>query len=306
MRKIFNLVLLTIALISCQGQKEELTLNLEKGKEYRQVLNSKSTINQDVNGVQVNMVMTIKGRVLYKVVAVNPSDYDLEVRYESLGMTMELPQGKMEFSSDINDEQDVFSTLLSKMTENSFNIKMAKNGKILEVKNVESMIESLFENFSYIPESQLAQIKAQMNKAYGAEAFKGNIEMVTAIFPDNPVSKGDKWTIKTNLEAGMAALMTTEYEFTELGADYALVKGNSVIQTEDKDAYIESNGMPMKYDLSGSMVSDIKVDKKTGWIIDADINQEIKGVALIKENPQMPNGMEIPMTIINEMTISNQ
>ena len=306
MRKIFNLLLLSIVLTSCQAQKVNLTLNLEKGKEYRQVTNSKATIIQDINGQKMNMVMTLKGGMSYKVVSVNSSDYDLEVKYESLNMIMELPQGKMEFSSDKKDEQDIFSTLLSKMIGNTFNVRMAKNGKILEVKNIESRIESLFEDFSHMPENQLAQLKAQMTKAYGAEAFKGNIEMVTAIFPDNPVNKGDKWTIKTNLESGMAALMTTEYEFTELGSDYAMIKGNSVIETEDKDAYIESNGMPMKYDLTGSMISEIKVDKETGWIIEANINQEIKGDAYIKENPQMPNGMKIPMIMKNEMTITKE
>lgn len=306
MRKIFNLVLLTIVWTSCQAQKADLSLNLKEGKEYRQVTNSKATIIQDINGQKMNMVMSIKGGMSYKVVTVNPSDYDLEVKYERLSMIMELPQGKMEFSSDKNNEQDIFSTLLSKMIGNTFNVKMAKNGKILEVKNIESRIESLFEDFTHIPENQLAQLKAQMTKAYGAEAFKGNIEMATAIFPDNPVNKGDKWTIKTNLESGMAALMTTEYEFSDLGSDFVLIKGNSVIETEDKDAYIESNGMPMKYDMTGSMISDIKVDKETGWIIEANIKQEIKGDAFIKENPQMPNGMKIPMTMINEMTINEQ
>ncbi len=306
MREIFNLLLLTIVLTSCQAQNTDLTLNLEKGKEYRQVANTKATVIQDINGQKMNMVITIKGSMLYKVVAVNPSDYDLDVKYESLGMVMDLPQGEIEFNSEKNDEQDVFSTLLSKMIGNTFNVKMAKNGKILDVKNIESRIESLFGDFTHLPENQLAQLKAQMNKAYGAEAFKGSIEMVTAIYPDNPVNKGDKWEIKTNLESGMAALMTTEYEFTDLGSDYATIKGVSVIETEDKDAYIEANGMPLKYDLKGSMISDIKVDKETGWIIEATISQEIKGDAFVKENPQMPNGMKIPMIMINEMTIKNQ
>jgi hypothetical protein len=253
----------------------------------------------------MNIVMTIKGGMSYNVISINPNDYDMEVKYESLSMIMELPQGKVEFSSDKNDKQDIFSAILSKMIGNTFNVKMAKNGKILEVKNIEARIESLFEDFSQIPDDQLAQFKAQMNKAYGAEAFKGNIEMVTAIFPDNPVNKGDKWTIKTNLESGMSALMTTDYEFTELTSDYAMIKGNSVIKTADKDAYIESNGMPMKYDMTGSMISEIKVDRETGWIIEANIDQEIKGDAYIKENPQMPNGMKIPMTMINKMVITN-
>lgn len=305
MKKVLILILSSIVLTACQAQKTDLSLNLEKGKEYRQVTNSKANINQEINGQKINMTMTINGEMTYKVVSVNPADYDMEVKYESLIMAMGLPQGKMEFSSDKNNEQDIFSKLLSKMIGQPFNVKMTKNGKILEVNKIESMIESLFEDFSNIPENKLAQIKAQMKKAYGAKAFKGNIEMVTAIFPDKPVNKGDNWTIKTNLESGFSGLMTTDYELVELGSDYAMIKGNSSIQTADKDAYIKSNGMPMKYDMSGSMISEIRVDKETGWIIKASTKQEIKGDGYIKENPQMPNGMKIPMTMINEMIITN-
>ena len=55
-----------------------------------------------------------------------------------------------------------------------------------------------------------------------------------------------------------------------------------------------------------SMISEIKVDKETGWIIEANINQEIKGDAYMKGNSQMPNGMKIPMMMNNEMTITNE
>jgi hypothetical protein len=64
--------------------------------------------------------------------------------------------------------------------------------------------------------------------------------------------------------------------------------------------------MPLKYDLTGAMTSDIKIDKKTGWTINAMINQSIKGTAYIKDNPQIPGGMTIPMTMNNEMTITEK
>lgn len=261
MRKIFSLILVSIVLTSVQAKEHNLTFNLQKGKEYRQVIKSKATIIQEVNGQLMNMVMTINGGVSFFVVSVNPTDYDLNVKYESLGMSMEMPQGKAEFSSEKADEQDVFSIILSKMIGKTFKVKMAKDGKVIEVKNIEPMIESLFEDFSDIPEDQLQQLKNQVNKSYGAEAFRGNVEMVTAIFPEQPVKKGEKWTIKTNLESGISALMTTEYKFTKSTTEHAMIEGVSVIETADKDAYVESNGMPMKYDMTGEMISEIKVDR---------------------------------------------
>jgi len=305
MKRIFTLILVSSILISCQGQKTDLALKLELGKEYKQVTSSKATIIQDINGQKINMVMTINGTLTFLVKNNNENVYDMDARFEKLSMSMQLPQGTMEFNSEKNDVNDIFSTILGAMKNKSFGVIMSKAGKILEVRNVEALWETVINQFNQLNEMQKEQLKAQIMKAYGKDALKGNIEMVTAIYPGNAVNKGDKWTINTNLESGMSAKMTTNYEFTDLTPDFALIKGNSTIETADKNAYIESNGMPLKYDLNGTMLSEIKLDKITGWIIEAKITQEIKGDAYIKENPQMPNGMKIPMTMINEMLITN-
>ena len=305
MKKIINLILAAIIFASCHAQQTELGLNLELGKEYRQLTDSKATIIQDINGQKMDMVMTIVGSMSYLVKNVIEGDYEMEVKYESLSMSMQLPQGTMEFSSEKNDEQDIFSTILAEMKNKPFQIKMTKSGKIKEVRDIELLFESAFGKFSQIPENQMAQIKTQWMKSYGEEAFKGNIEMVTAIYPDKPVNKGDSWVIKTKLESGMSADLTATYSYAENNSDYYLIVGDSKIATIDKDAYVESNGMPMKYDLTGNMSSEIKVDKVSGWIIEAKIKQDIQGDVYIKGNPQMPEGMKIPMVMKNDMTYTD-
>lgn len=305
MKTIFTLILTVFVLTSCQTQNSDLSLKLEKGKEYKQITNSKATIIQEVNGQKMNMVMTIKGTMTFLVKDITENGYNMDAKFEELSMSMQMPQGLMEFSSEKNDANDIFSTILGAMKDKAFGITMSKTGKITDVKNVEALWSTAINTFDQLPEMRKEQIKAQIMKAYGGEALKGNIEMVTAIYPDSPANRGDKWTINTKLESGMSANMTTDYEFAELTSEYALIKGKSTIVTADKDAYIESNGMPMKYDLTGSMDSEIKVDKNTGWIIEATINQKIEGDTYIKENPQLPNGMKIPMTMINDMVITN-
>lgn len=305
MKTILTLILTVFVLTSCQTQNLDLSLKLKKGKEYKQITNSKTTIIQEVNGQKMNMVMTIKGTMTFLVKDITENGYNMDAKFQELSMSMQMPQGLMEFSSEKNDANDIFSTILGAMKEKAFGITMSKTGKITDVKNVEALWSTAINTFDQLSEMQKEQIKAQIMKAYGAEALKGNIEMVTAIYPDSPANRGDKWTINTKLESGMSANMTTDYEFAELTSEYALIKGKSTIVTADKDAYIESNGMPMKYDLTGSMDSEIKVDKNTGWIIKATINQKIEGDTYIKENPQLPNGMKIPMTMINDMVITN-
>ncbi len=306
MKIFFTFILVSFALTFCNGQKTDLRLKLEKGKVYKQNTNSKATIIQDFNGQKMNMVLTTNGTTTFLVKAINEKGYVLEAKFEKLGLSMQSPQGSMEFSSEKNYGNDIFSKILGAMKNGTFEVTMTTKGKIIDVKNVEAIWENAINQFDQLPEMQKAQIKAQLMKAYGTAAIKGNIEMTTAIYPDQLVNKVDKWTINTNLESGMSAKMITAYQFVGLTSDYALIKGNSIIKTNDKDAYIETNGMPLKYDLNGSMVAEIKIDKNTGWIVEAKMNQEIKGTAYIKENPQLPNGMTIPMTMLNEMLVTNE
>jgi len=306
MKRIFTLLVGLFLLISCQAQKTQLGLNLTKGEVYSQKLTSNVSILQTINGQQVNMKMSISGIMTYKVIDIKNTVYDMEVRYESLIMKMSLPNGEMEFSSEKNDENDVFSTMLGTIKNIPFLVKMTKTGKVNEVKNIEAVFSNMSDKFPQLSDVQKKQIQEQMMQAYGEKAFKGNVEMFSAIFTDSPVSKGDKWTINTQLESTMSAKMETVYEFKESTDSYYLIYGNSKIETEDKDAYIESNGMPLKYDMTGTMTSNIKIDNKTGWTIDAEINQSIKGTAYVKGNPQMPGGMAIPMVMNNEMTISGK
>jgi hypothetical protein len=144
---------------------------------------------------------------------------------------------------------------------------------VVEIRNIESVWESAFKDFPGLSEAQLAQIKSQLAKAYGTEAFRGNIEMSTAVLPEAPVAKGDTWIIKTKLESGMSADIISNYKYVERNKDFILIKGDSKIETENKDAYIETNGMPLKYDMKGSMVSEVKVDPVTCWIVEAKINR---------------------------------
>ncbi len=304
MRKINILTFFILFSLSCFAQKTKLSLNLKKGQEYKQNLDSKVTIEQDVNGMTINIGMDIMGDMSYVVDKVNGDSYDLSVKYNSLTMGMKMPQGAMKFSSEKIDVNDMFSTILGEMVGKTFYITMLKNGKITEVRNSEVLFESVYDKLPNVPEAQLKQMKSQLSQAYGKDALKGNLEMVTSIFPDKPVSIGDSWNITTNMKSGFSALMTSTFKYLEEGVDYYLIGGDSEIQTEDTGDYIENNGMKMKYVLSGKLTSKIKIDKESGWIVDAKINQELKGKTNIQGNAQMPNGMSIPMVMKSDMTIT--
>ncbi|MCP4312796.1 MAG: hypothetical protein GY790_16155 [Bacteroidetes bacterium] len=306
MRILATLLCTFMIMTAGHAKKVKLSLNLEEGKTYNQLTQSIATIDQEFYGQKMNIVMTIEGSMSFLVKAASEEGYDMEVKYERLSMTMNLPQMTMEFSSEKADENDLFSLILAEMKNKPFELKMDKRGKISEIQNVESLWGSVIDLFDQFPLDQREQVKSQLMDAYGEKAMIGSIETVTAIFPETPVKKGGQWDIVTNLEAGMSSTLSTTFTYNGKEDGLVLISGQGTVETTDKEAYRETNGMKMKYDMSGNLTSQLKVDPKSGWISEAKIEQNIEGKAFIQENEQMPDGMEFPVTIKTESTITNK
>jgi len=262
-------------------------------------------MNQEVHGQKINIGMTIGSSMAFLVKNINDNNYEMDVKFEKLVMSMQMPQAKMEFSSEKKDDNDVYSKVLRAMKGRTFEVTMSKSGKITEVRNIEALYESVISQFVEISKKKKEQIKAQIENSYGVDALKRSIEMSTAIYPEKPVKKGDKWTVNTKLKTGMSANISTDYEFVDFNSDYALIRGKSIIKTDEEDTNVENKMIPMKLDVTGSMNSEIKVDKKTGWIIEAKINQEINGGVSFKLNSQMSDQMKMTIKMINKMLITD-
>jgi len=306
MRNISTLLLAVFVLTSTNAQKAKLSLKLEQDKTYKQVTHTKASIHQDVYGMKMNIEIIMDASMSFLVKEANKEGYDMELHYDKMNMTMELPQTTMEFSSEKNDESDLFSSILTRMKDIPLKVKMNKRGEVTEIEDVESRWKELINEFDQFPEEERKQIESQLINAYGDKAIKGSIETFTSVFPEKAVKKGAQWNITTNLEAGMASTLTTTYTYEGSEDGIALISGEGSVKTTDTDAYTETNGMSMKYDLSGTLSSRIKLDKKTGWIHEASIDQIIEGTATIKANDQLPDGMTIPMTIKNETKVSSE
>ena len=64
------------------------------------------------------------------------------------------------------------------------------------------------------------------------------------------------------------------------------------------------NGMSAKYAINGTTEGDVTIDVKTGWIIKSTFSQNLKGNLEFLPNAQMPNGMQVPITITNTGSVT--
>jgi len=306
MKYLFSLLLISGISLSAQAQKIKLALHLTKGNTYNMVTNTTSAIKQTVNGVDNHIEITISGTTSFKVLNADDSLYYMEVNYKSLSLKMQLPNGPVNYDSQKKDPNDFMSSILGGLVNKPFTATFTKSGKVKSVENVENMISAVLDSFPQVQGPQKEQIKNQFLQSFGAKAIKGSIELATAVFPETPVSKNDKWTINTSLESAMSAKVSTVYQLTDISPTSYVIHGEGTLATNAADDFKKVGEMPMKYNMTGTMTADIKADKVTGWISESKSKQVISGTVDIKDNPKVPGGLSFPMSVVNESVTTDK
>ena len=302
MKKSLNFLIAFLLCTGLQAQTYKLSLNLVKGKDYYQTTDMLMSIKQTVNGQEMNINMNVNGRTKFHVTSVEGGVYGLDVSYLALGMKMEMPMGAVHFDSESSDTTNAMTGVLRSMKGKSFQIKMTKDGKVTEVKNIDALMASAFES-SKIPADQQAQMKAQVMQSYGEKAFKSSIESLAKIFPDKPVSKGESWKINNQVASSVVLDVASVYKLDDIVGNAYLISGTGALSSANKDAYQSQNGVEMRVDISGTQAYSMKLDKASGWIIEATTIQDLKGNTYLKASEQLPQGMTIPMELKGNSTI---
>lgn len=305
MKKVI-LLFTVIFIVSCQTDKINLGLKLKEGEQYQYRIESLVFVSQEINGRVRENSISVNSSMTFLVNEVTDNGYNMSVHYDSLGMTMEMIQGIMHYNSNKNNESDIFSLVLSVIAEKPFTIKLDKHGYVLDINNLEEILQSATDRIKNLPDAKKSQLKEQFLKTFGPEVIKGNMELLTTIYPKQPLGAEEKWIVETKMEAGMRADVSTEYKIVDISNEVVKINGKSEVTTENKNAYFNNNGLDFKYDLTGTIDSEIEADRETGWVKNAEIQQEIKGTATIRASQQMPAGLEIPIVTMTKIAVTGK
>lgn len=300
MKKILLAGVLAIISVSSYAQKVKPALKLIKGNTYYLATTAHSVVKQTINGQVNNIDMIIDGKMSFKVLNADDSLYYMEVNYTKVGMKMQLPTGNVAFDSDNKDTTNIMARIMAGLTNKPFTASLTKSGRIKSIENAENMITSMIDGFKEVPVAQKEQLKGQLSQSFGSAALKSNLEMAMSVLPETAVTKNDKWTIKNNLEGAMSAKIVSVYQLIDITPQSYVIHGNATLETDSTAPEKTINNMPMKYNMKGVMVSDVIVDKATGWISSSKIKQNIDGTVEIKDNPKVPGGLTFPMSVVSE------
>ncbi|QYH40916.1 hypothetical protein GYM62_19710 [Algoriphagus sp. NBT04N3] len=303
MKKLTVFFCLFLIFSATWAQKTDLKLNLKVGETYSQKNQSSMSIAQNVQGMEMDIAMKMLGEMTYLVKDFSDGVYDMEVQYKHIELDMQMPQGGgMKLKS--GDDTNPMSKMFTNMVGVPFSIKVTQYGRIQELAGFENLYVKMFQDFPGISEEQKAQMKEQVSGTFGEESLRGNLEMIMAIYPTEQVAVGENWTIESQLSSGVNTLVNTAY--TYLGTDESYHKISGMGSINSNPNAVEMQGMSVKSEMTGTMKSDILLDKKTGWVYEARVSQEIEGATVLEGNPQMPDGMRIPMKMKADLLFTDK
>ncbi len=307
MKTITTLSLLLVCL-TCASQKVALVLNLKTDSTYYLTTNATLSIIEDINGQQQIINTIISAKVAHKVTAIKDSVYEMEVQYKGIGMHMEMGGKKiMDLSSDNVSGGDMSSKIVNSILNKPFLMTISKTGRVLEVKNTATLFAGMFDSFPQVTEAQKVQFKSQMQQSFGDKAIKTNFQDAFAMFPNAKVGPNDKWSTNSSIESIISIKTKTTYTLMSITDAAFLIHGEALIKSDDNGDYKPYNGMLMRFsNLTGNSTTELKLDSKTCWITEAKINKNIKGIVEIKDSPKIPGGLNFPISIIGDMTVSGK
>ncbi len=297
----FLVVILFLSVVNCFSQSHQLTFNLEKGRLYKLKQSVEQTTSQNILG-NVQQVETTISSVMSFDVKENTNEFLLiDVSITEMLFKMKSPVFSMEYDSkkDVN-EGDLLGKIYSKVMGKKYSVLVSKNGEVMQVEGLDGLINSIIEESNVPDDAAKAQLNESVKKMFGEAVVKGNMEMLTYLFPKQNVRIGDKWSNKVSLEAEMPVDFINTWELKNIDSGVATISGVTTIRSKDTEDWKMVNGIPTKYEITGNQSCLINLDEKTGWIISSDVESRMKGKIVMDKSEKMPQKMEIPIEIITK------
>ncbi len=267
----FSIVAVLISAAALFGQKWDICLNLEKGREYRIRMHTTSFMQQKLMGLAVDLDYVLY--MGFNVIDVSEDMYTIEVKYHQMDMSIKLGSGeKMVASSDDSAPDIGVNSVMKELKKEGFIIKINRRGEIKEIENPEAFLDRILANAKGFDKKMDAQMRSRIDP----KSFKDYFGLLFSIYPEKLVDVGDKWEISFNNNFFLNQTVKTVYELKDVDASGYRILGESEVVidfSKEEEMYADVKFSDTKMDI----VSEFKLDRETGWIKSGVFDQNISG-----------------------------
>jgi len=189
-------VLILALALSClpavQDGAVELRWTFIKGDVLRYRMTQR--VSTDANGVPVRQQMTTT--MALEVLEVDGKGAaTIRAVYEAVaGRSSGVQEYDYDSEKDKEPPDDPAARLLSKLTGQSFTMTMGSDGKVLDVRGYDKLVDAMAAGLTGESEAAREKAKQALRQSYSDEAFRSRMQQLAPALPAGRVKAGESWS----------------------------------------------------------------------------------------------------------------
>jgi hypothetical protein len=196
--------------------------------------------------------------------------------YESFKMNIKMAGMEIDVDTDkpnpplTEDEMKanplgMISRMFAGIKGKSFTMSVDPEGKVLSVSGFESIVRSMVDSMQ-IPEEAKMQVEVSLKDQFNDDMIRDQFAQAFTIFPNKAVKVGDTWQKTFAVKGKTPSNYVTDYTVKQIDGGTVTLDARTTIASADSTV--------MK--LNGLQTGKLLVDSKTGLVVDASFDQDIK------------------------------
>lgn len=285
------------------SKKMELQFKLEKGKTYEQTISLTSTTTQTFQGTEQVVEQAVSAKTSMELKEAGEKTDTYTMWYNNINLGVSQAGNEQKFNSDTTQltTVDPMSNLFSHLVNSKFEATFDRKGKVQSVSGLEEIITDATSGLG----PQGAAVAPQISASFGDNGLTKNIELITAIIPDEPVKEGSTWTNKQFTSSGLPLILNNTYTLKKVDNGIATIDVAGKLSVDPANSTADLQGMEATYFMDGTRTGTIQMEVATGWVKSAEFNDSIAGSVTLAGNEQMPDGATIPIEMTTKTTVSS-
>jgi len=258
--------------MACSDNKEATTnfqFNLQKGKAYEYEMDF--DMKQEMQGQNISTNM--KSDYVMEVIGDDGNVKTIKTTYERFAMNVDMPGQSIKADSDnadtttaaeITDPSQLMNAMFGALKGKSFIMKVDQEGKVTEVTGLDQIADAMV-NSMKVKEEMKPMVRQAFTQQFNEQNIKEIFSQSFNIFPNKSVKVGDSWEKKISGTSSMPMDVTTTYTVKSIDGD--------IVNLDAKSKMNFTGGA----DMSGEQTGTLKVNSKTGLVVNAEMDQKMDG-----------------------------
>lgn len=295
-----NILFFSIFSIFClaKTQSQGHSLHLKNEENLSQSVLNVEHLIVSANGETDSTVTKTSYRLMFKVVESRGEDYLLESCFKQMLLVNVTSAGTYEYKPEKASAYDLLSSIMAKIIDQPFSVRLSKSGKVIEIKELELVIRSAIKN---LPENMTSQFEEMITRWYGSGVLSRNLEMMTLPLPLKTDTDTTNWTLNQHLMFIPNEEINIMYKIADFDANTYHIEGNG---TMDKEKHkFGSSDSDVKAVSNASFSLSASYKKANGWFINGEVIEHVDGKLKASDIDEV-NGW-IPFEMITKTTISD-